>query len=84
MSSLKSGYFWELQAWMGDHDVKVRELALLTGLGKNVINRAITGQFVRVDPRLQRKLREVTNGVVGDEQWSAFLKRRLSARTEAA
>ncbi len=84
MSSAKPGHFWELERWMGDHDVSVRELGILSGFPKSAISRVICGQFVRVDPRLQRRLREVTGGAIGDVQWSAFLARRLSDRVESA
>lgn len=84
MSSLKSGHFWELEAWMGDHGVSIRELELLTGFGKSVLGRLICGQFVRVDPALQAKLRLVTKGAVGDQEWASFIGRRLADRTIAA
>lgn len=84
MSSLKSGHFWELEAWMGDNDVSVRELELLTGFGKSVLSRLLCGQFVRVDPRLQAKIKHVTKGIIGDAQWADFIGRRLADRTVAA
>lgn len=84
MLDQKPGYFWELQAWMLDNDVSGRELAVLTGAGKNVISRLICGQFVRVDERLKRKLGEATRGAIGDPEWAAFLQRRLEQRAHAA
>lgn len=84
MSSLKSGHFWELEAWMGDSGVSIRELELLTGFGKSILSRLLCGQFVRVDPVLQAKLKEVTKGAIAEDQWSAFIGRRLADRIKAA
>lgn len=69
---------------MAAEDVSGAELGLLVQRGKNVISRLLTGQFVRLDPRLQRDISRVTNGVVGPEQWAAFLSRRLEDRQCAA
>lgn len=69
---------------MGDNDVSIREMELLTGFGKSVLGRLLCGQFVRVDPVLQAKIKQVTKGGVGDEQWATFIGRRLADRTIAA
>jgi hypothetical protein len=87
MSDRKSGHFWELEDWMAENDVSGRELAVLTGLGKNVISRLITGQFVRLDARVQRRINNATVNTsrpLTDQHWQDFMQRRLDERADAA
>lgn len=69
---------------MAEKRISFRELELLTGFGKNVLCRLAHGEFRRLDPQLQRKIKEVTADAVGHEAWTAFLERRLSENREAA
>jgi hypothetical protein len=84
MSSKKSGHFWELEAWMREWGVSARELGVLTNRNKNTICHLLTGQFMRIDPTLQRDIKIATKGIVGEKAWTAFIQRRLDMRMEIA
>lgn len=84
MLSSKPGHFWELEAWMAENDISVREMALLTGIKKSALSRILCGQFVRVDPDDLARISKATNKAIDQPQWAEFLQRRLSERQQVA
>lgn len=68
---------------MRKEGVSIRDLARLLSRKKTAIARLLGGQFVRIDPKLQRDIAVLTRGEIDAAAWDAFMARRFPSEEAA-